>query len=90
MDYPSKNPNKRSKALKVMLRPDAAEKLNQVADLLGQTPATLASVYIGQQAATQLAALKAGERAVDGFVSQLAPDVMALLKTVVEAKNEAS
>jgi predicted transcriptional regulator len=48
--------------LSVRLRPDMREKLGMVADALGVSPATVASMAIGQYVAAQHTALTAAER----------------------------
>lgn len=86
-DYPSTSKTKRSSAVKVMLHPDMAEKLRVLAEHLGQTPATLASLAVSQYVAQQTVALGATERAMEGFFERLAPEVLAGLKALSEGQK---
>ena len=70
-----------------MLHPDMAEKLRVLAEHLGQTPATLASLAVSQYVAQQTVALGATERAMEGFFERLAPEVLTGLKTLVEGQK---
>lgn len=79
-DYPSNSNTKRSAAVKVMLHPDMHEKLRVLAEHLGQTPSTLASIAVSQYVAQQTVALGATEKAVEGFIDRLAPSVLDALQ----------
>lgn len=70
-----------------MLHPDMAEKLRVLAERLGQTPATLASVAVSQYVAQQHASLGATERAVEGFVSSLASELRPGLQKLLEGQE---
>jgi len=67
-----------------MLHPDMAEKLRVLAEHLGQTPATLASIAVSQYVAQQTVALGATERAMEGFFERLAPEVLQSFKALSE------
>lgn len=88
-DYPSTSKTKRSSAVKIMLHPDMAEKLRVLAEHLGQTPSTLASIAVSQYVAQQTVALGATERAMEGFFERLAPEVLHGLKSVLGTADEA-
>lgn len=84
-DYPSSSTTKRSSAVKVMLHPDMLEKLKVLAEHLGQTPSTLASIAVSQYVAQQTVALGATEKAIDGFLDRMTPEVLnPLLKLLLE------
>lgn len=78
--YPSTNPKKRDSAIKVMLTPAMREKLDQVAEALGQTPATAASFAIGQWVSQQSRQISAAETAVNALVAHTAPDLVAAFR----------
>lgn len=88
-DYPSTSTTKRSAAVKIMLHPDMAEKLRVLAEHLGQTPATLASIAVSQYVAQQTVALGATERAMAGFFESLAPAVQEMFNQVSETPTKA-
>lgn len=87
MDYPSTSKTKRSAAVKIMLRPDMAEKLRTLAEHLGQTPATLASIAVSNYVAQQHATLGATERAMEGFFAAMAPDAREMLQKLVAGQK---
>lgn len=72
---------KRTSAVKVLLSEDMHEKLRALADALGQTPATLASIAVSQYVHQQTAAAGATQRAVEGFFEQMAPDLRRMMET---------
>lgn len=74
--YPSTNPKKRDSAIKVMLTPAMREKLDQVAEALGQTPATAASFAIGQWVAQQHRQMQAADTAMQALVEKAAPEMV--------------
>jgi predicted transcriptional regulator len=76
VDYAGASSTKRSSAVKIMLHPDMAQKLRALADHLGQTPATLASIAVSQYVAQQTAALETTARVVEGFFEHIAPEVL--------------
>ena len=71
---------KRNSAVKVLLSEDMHEKLRVLADNLGQTPATLASIAVSQYVHQQTATAGAAERAMTGFFEKLAPDLVRMLE----------
>ena len=80
--------NRRQSPVKVMLSEDMANKLRVLAEHLGQTPATLASIAVSQYVAQQTVALGATERAMEGFFDRLAPDLLnAIQGTLGTPKN---
>ena len=86
-DYPSTSKTKRSTPVKVMLHPDMAEKLRVLAERLGQTPATLASIAVSLYVAQQSAALGATERAAEGFMDRLAAEMRPGIQKLLEAQE---
>lgn len=88
-DYPSNSNTKRSAAVKVMLHPDMHEKLRVLAEHLGQTPSTLASIAVSQYVAQQTVALGATEKAVEGFFDRMAPSVLEALQSTLGAPKNA-
>lgn len=70
-----------------MLHPDMAEKLRVLAERLGQTPATLASVAVSQYVAQQHASLGASERAMEGFMHKLAAEMGPGLQKLMEGQQ---
>jgi predicted DNA-binding protein len=79
-DHSSTRETKRSSAIKIMLHPDMAQKLQVLADQLGQTPATLASIAVSHYVAQQTLALGATQRVVEDFFSHIAPEVLRTLQ----------
>lgn len=73
-------PTKRSSAVKIMLHPDMHRKLVDLAEALGQTPATLASFAVGLYVAQQTSAMGATGRAIDKMVGELAPQLQKQLE----------
>lgn len=80
--YPSTNPKKRDAAIKVMLTPAMREKLDHVAEALGQTPSTAASFAIGQWVAQQERTIRAADTAVNAMVAQAGPEIADLLRSL--------
>lgn len=70
--------------LSVRLRADMREKLGFVSDALGVSPATVASIAIGQYVASQHAALTASERQSKNLMDSLIPGMMDLFKTQLD------
>ena len=71
---------KRTSAVKVLLSEDMHEKLRALADNLGQTPATLASIAVSQYVHQQTASAGAAERAIAGIFEKVAPDLLRMLE----------
>lgn len=80
----STNPRKRASAIKVSLTPALHADLVTVAEAIGQTPATAASVAIGMWVATQKRALNAGEIAINALVDKAGPEVVEQLRLLVD------
>jgi predicted transcriptional regulator len=74
--------------LSVRLRPDMRERLYAVADGLGVSPATVASIAIGQYVATAQASTNATTRAIEGMMSSLAPQMADLISTISQPETE--
>jgi predicted transcriptional regulator len=79
-DPSSTSETKRSSAMKIVLHPDMAQKLQVLADQLGQTPAILASVAVSQYVAQQTAALGVTQRVVEDLFNHIAPEVLSALQ----------
>lgn len=66
---------KRDFTLSVRLRPDMRERLYSVADGLGVSPATVASIAIGQYVANAQASANATTKAIEGMMASMAPQM---------------
>jgi predicted transcriptional regulator len=84
--YPSTNPKKRDSAIKVMLTPAMREKLDQVAEALGQTPATAASFAIGQWVSQQSRQINAADTAMQALMQEAGPEVIAAFRAAAGVK----
>lgn len=82
--HPSTNPRKRASAIKVSLTPVLHADLVAVAEAIGQTPATAASVAIGMWVAQQKHALNAGETAIKALVDKSGPEVVEFLRLLAD------
>lgn len=87
--YPSTNPKKRDAAIKVMLTPAMREKLDRVAEALGQTPATAASFAIGQWVSQHERQINAADTAIQAILAQAGPEITEALKVYI-SKSEGS
>lgn len=85
--YPSTNPRKRASAIKVSMTAQLHADLVQVAEAIGQTPATAASFAIGQWVAQQKRTLTAGEKAMEVVMDGVGPEIVAQLKLMAGAKQ---
>lgn len=75
----------RSVPLKVTITPELHERLREVAAQLGQAPATIASMAIGQYVAQMSRTLGAAQTMVDTISKQVAPELerqLNLLSTI--------
>lgn len=81
------NPKKRSHAIKVSLTSALHADLVNVAEALGQTPATAASFAIGQWVAQQKNSLNAGATAVNAMVEKAGPEMVSLMRNLVESSK---
>lgn len=77
--------------MKITVTPTLHADLVRVAEALGQTPATLASVAVGQYIAAQRRSLDSGGKFMEQLAAQLGPElaegVRKLLDTPAEATN---
>jgi len=71
----TQQPEKRDFTLSVRLRPDMRERLYSVADALGVSPATVASIAIGQYVANSQASSNATNKALEGMISSFGPQM---------------
>lgn len=79
---------KRSKSLKLTVTPELHARLSSLGEEMGISPATLASVAVGQYVAQQSRQLETSRAAVDAMVKSLGPEVTGLLRVVAgEAKE---
>jgi len=67
---------RKSIQLKVSVTPELHERLREVAAQLGQAPATVASIAVGQWVVQMSRTLGASDRAADAMVAQLAPEMV--------------
>ncbi len=67
---------RKSIQVKVSLTPELHERLREVAAQLGQAPATVASLAIGQWVAQMTRTLGAGQAAVDAMVAHVGPQLV--------------
>lgn len=74
----------RSRQLKVTMTPEMHARLVNLAEKLGQTPATLASMAISLYVAQQEQSLGATQRAVEAMVGHVGPEFAAQLKLLAQ------
>jgi predicted transcriptional regulator len=74
--------------LSVRLRPDMRERLAFVSDALGVSPATVASMAIGQYVAAQHASLNASKNTIESVMEKMLPEFMENLKNLSESEEE--
>jgi predicted DNA-binding protein len=80
----------RSVSLKVTITPELHQRLKDVAAHLGQAPATVASMAIGQYVAQMHRSLGAAERFAEGLVGEVGPEIREQLKLLTsEARTPA-
>jgi hypothetical protein len=65
----------RSSPVKVMLHPDVHANLRLIADRLGQTPSTVASVYLSEIVAQKVALLGVQDKALTAVMQLLGPQL---------------
>ena len=73
----------RSVPFKVTITPELHQRLKEVAAALGQAPATLGSMAIGQYVAQMARTLGAADRAIDGMVEAAGPEIREQLKLMM-------
>lgn len=77
--------NKRTAAVKILLAPAIEQQLRALADRLGQTPATLASVAVSQYVVQQTAAVGAAERALESVFTAMGPQMLETVQKLMES-----
>jgi predicted DNA-binding protein len=80
MPRPSATTAVRSRQLKLTMTPEMHARLVALAEKLGQTPATLASVALSMHINQVESTLGASQRAVDAVVGQLTPQMFQALE----------
>lgn len=73
---------KRSKSLKLTVTPELHARLSALGEEMGISPATLASVAVGQYVAQQTRQMATATAAVDAMTKQLGPEVTGLLRAM--------
>lgn len=81
---------KRDFTLSVRLRPDMRERLYSVADGLGVSPATVASIAIGQYVANAQASANATTKAIEGMMATMGPQMTEMLTAITNSESEPS
>lgn len=76
------NTVKRSKSLKLTVTPELYARLSALGEEMGITPATLASVAVGQFVAQQSRQLETSKAAVDAMLAKIAPELADLLRVM--------
>ena len=79
---------KRDFTLSVRLRPDMRERLYSVADALGVSPATVASIAIGQYVANAQASANATTRAIEGMMTSMGPQLTEMISAISQPESE--
>lgn len=79
---------KRDFTLSVRLRPDMRERLYSVADTLGVSPATVASIAIGQYVANAQASANATTRAIEGMMTSMGPQMAEMFTALTTNESE--
>jgi predicted transcriptional regulator len=79
---------KRDFTLSVRLRPDMRERLYSVADGLGVSPATVASIAIGQYVANAQASANATTKAIEGMMAGVGPQMAELFSALTTNESE--
>ena len=74
--------------LSVRLRPDMRERLYAVADGLGVSPATVASIAIGQYVANAQASANATTKAIEGMMTSMAPQMAEMFTALTTNESE--
>jgi predicted transcriptional regulator len=79
---------KRDFTLSVRLRPDMRERLYSVADALGVSPATVASIAIGQYVANAQASANATTKAIEGMMTTMGPQMAEMFTALTTNESE--
>jgi len=74
--------------LSVRLRPDMRERLYSVADALGVSPATVASIAIGQYVANAQASANATTKAIEGMMATMGPQLSEMFSVLSQPESE--
>ncbi len=74
--------------LSVRLRPDMRERLYAVADGLGVSPATVASIAIGQYVANAQASANATTKAIEGMMTSMGPQMAEMFTALTTNESE--
>jgi predicted DNA-binding protein len=77
----------RSVPLKVTITPELHERLREVAAQLGQAPATVASIAIGQYVSQMSRSLGAVETVSNALVAQMGPELQRQMKLMEDAPD---
>jgi len=86
----TQQPEKRDFTLSVRLRPDMRERLYSVADGLGVSPATVASIAIGEYVSKAQASANATTKAIEGMMTSMAPQFSELINVLSQPESEPS
>ena len=78
---------KRDFTLSVRLRPDMRERLYSVADALGVSPATVASIAIGEYVSKAQASANATTKAIEGMMTSMAPQFSELINAMSQPES---
>lgn len=78
---------KRSSSIKITLTPLMHNQLREFADAIGQTPATVASVLIGQGVAQQMRTITAGQTMVEALADRIGPEMVDVLRQLAGASK---
>ena len=79
---------RKSVQIKISLTPKLYEDLRNVSEALGQAPATLAGLAVGQYVAQMGSSLGASQRAVETMVDRMAPEMSEQLKLMIAASED--
>ena len=79
---------KRSTQIKLTITPETHQRLRDLAERLGQSPATIASFAVSTYVAQQAATLSAGENAVKGLIAELGDPIKQLLAKMAAEGSE--
>lgn len=71
---------KRDKGLKIMMTETSFQRLNELGELLGQSPSTIASMAVSEYVTRYMGQAAIGEKAVQALVDHVGPEFKAQLK----------
>lgn len=78
---------KRDFTLSVRLRPDMRERLYLVSESFGVSPATVASLAIGQYVANAQASANATVKAIEGMVAAVSPQIADMVSSLTSESD---